>query len=333
MRKEIKIYSERKIKKVEIADYIHFDASAKETAQFGTFKVIKNDKLLYNIRIEQNSEINSFRNLYIGPIRMADKIEFITSNDHDFDIWYSTDRQISVNQADYIKSKFKVESLNGIKYNAIGSETPKKLAIIFPGYGAQNRVEYPIDQLNSLKDQMIEKDIRSIALYDDHYIEGSWMLYNKDKSIVADVCKTINDLKIKYNCTNDQLHFYGLSKGGASAYYFAQFFEGIKVAGFCPAMIVEDMFWTNPRYSLITQAAKAYGVDIKTPDIPAALRKIAYTNDVKYFYGENDHFFENGTSNFIKENNLPIYVEQFPDTGHGGAISVNKFKDTMLNWW
>lgn len=206
-----------------------------------------------------------------------------------------------------ISHSLEQESVYYAVYGNIHS--PNKILITFPGVSNMDNVHHRLSALTSLHSKL--KNVLIIAFQDKEGVYGNYMFKTlRNYSIRPIVVSLIYGLKTKYSLNNEDIIFYGNSKGATIAIDYinkfpdSYFFIDIPQLDLYNYKSQNDLF----RYTLGEEARKYYFYKESLPKLE--------NERVFYSFGENDH--DSSCAIPIK-NFSGINVSMLKDMKHSGS--------------
>ncbi len=141
-----------------------------------------------------------------------------------------TVNRIYQTSAMYINPEQEQYNINqGIKYEdgcyfSLNSKAqPEKLLVTFPGFNTSTNINYAVTKLGSMKERLSNVSVLAFQDYSLQY--GSYMVYDENgeeltKLIISKIKDTLNKAKL----SEEDLVFYGNSKGGSIALQYTKEF-------------------------------------------------------------------------------------------------------------
>lgn len=224
--------------------FVNFRFKFKEGINNYNFNINYNDILIVN-STNRNfyNMIKKFGYYELNNISITKYKNFLKTSDNiTCEAFYLDEgNRISIPQFEY-NLRYNLKYENNINY-CFKKNIGKKLIITFPAYsGIVGNLSYPITVLNSIN---IE-GYSILAFQDFNFMLGSAMLYDYNfEKIVDKVLKIIEKIKIKNDISDDNIIFFGSSKGGYSALYYSSFYKNSKIIAYSP---VTDFYEYNKYY-------------------------------------------------------------------------------------
>lgn len=145
---------------------------------------------------------------------------------------FTTPQQINYDR------QYGVEQHGDVFYSVRGNTTaPKKLLITFPGFGpSTSRISYAVSYLKGIKDTDLS-DTLMVCFQDRYLAAGTYMLVdNSGRSLIERVNAVIRGFVKKYDIDEDQMLFFGASKGGSIAIQYADDYPAAQLLLAVPQM-------------------------------------------------------------------------------------------------
>lgn len=121
----------------------------------------------------------------------------------------------------------KIHSLenNNIYYSLRkNSDKPRKLLVTFPGVSSYDNIHYRLSALTSLQSKI--KNCAILALQDKYGVYGNYMYKTDDAHLIKPILiSLISGLCAKFELTDNDIIFYGNSKGGSIALDYVDFYK------------------------------------------------------------------------------------------------------------
>lgn len=193
-------------------------------------KLFNQEKLIWGIEIERgpNGYPIEYRNIIVQDKNELNYQLNDMTIEHTIEI--SNTRFSTPEQDDY-DLKYKVKEEDGLYFAKHGNEiNPKKILVTFPGFGpSTTRISYAISSMTSFStNQIIMDNMLIVAMQDRYYSAGNYMLETDfGEALYPRFCRMIQKLLTQYQLSEEDLIFFGASKGGNIALrYFENFTKG-----------------------------------------------------------------------------------------------------------
>lgn len=186
-----------------------------------SFRLYQESTVAYGNEIEPPAKgfPLEYRNLIVTSTDLAD---FTLDIDSPYTLQIGKGAFTTPQQVSYDK-QYGVEQHGDVFYSMRGNTTsPKKLFITFPGFGpSTSRISYAVSYLKGITEAELS-DTLMICFQDRYLAAGSYMLVdNAGRSLVDRVNEVLQSFIDKHNIPQDQILFFGASKGGSIAVQYA----------------------------------------------------------------------------------------------------------------
>lgn len=249
------------------------------------FELKVDGKTVFGNRIErpQRGFHLEYRNIVLPTTDMS-RID--VSETADFSIHFSPGTY-STPQQDKFDAKYGVTQKDNLFYNLRGNtNAPEKLIVTFPGFGpSASRVSYAVSFLKWID----AHDLRDAALltFQDRYgVAGTYMSAdNSEQPLMPTVVKEIRKVADRYGIRDENILFFGASKGGSIALMAAESFRNSELVVVVPQLNLPYYFskpffihnlFLNPVLKSITQPGELF------------LRYLEEGRRIHYLYSAND---------------------------------------------
>ncbi|MCW8113922.1 hypothetical protein PGS49_05210 [Yersinia intermedia] len=210
--------------------------------------------------------------------------------------------------------KYKVrthELQNELVYYSLSGniDTPTGILITFPGVSNFDNVNYRLSAMTSLQEKL--QDVLIIAFQDKEGVYGNYMFNTSNGYPIKPIAVSlISGLRERYNLKNNNLIFYGNSKGGSIALKYIDSFPESYFFVDIPQLDLYNYKSQNElmRFSIGENARKHYNFLDELPKIR--------NKRLTYSFAENDFDASRGIPMKLYPN---IKVAMLKDMGHSGA--------------
>lgn len=288
------------------------------------FKIFQRDTVVYGNRIE--SPANGFQLEYRNIIVTSrNKKNFRIEPDIPFSIGFSHGAYITEQQKKY-DEQYEVEQHGNVFYSLRGNLiNPKKIIFTFPGFGpSTTRIPYSVSYLKKITEADLDETMM-VCFQDRYKVSGTYMLSdNAGRDLYPQVKKVIDKLIKKHRIADENMLFFGASKGGSIALYYAQEFPKAHLLVAVPQMnlpyYMNKPFFRNNLYLL-----KQVHQEVQPEDL--LRRYISENRKIDYFYTNTDELSNHSLIEF--ESGKPRFSKYRVDGTHGQV--ANKILPSMLN--
>ncbi|RBP62943.1 hypothetical protein DFO66_11247 [Brevibacterium sanguinis] len=201
-----------------------------------SFQLLQGSSVVYGNEIEPPPKgfPLEYRNIIVTS---TDVSKFRLSIDSSFSLQIGHGAFTTPQQVSYDK-QYGVEQHGDVFYSLRGNTTaPSKLLITFPGFGpSTSRISYAVSYLKALTDADLS-DTLMVCFQDRYLAAGSYMLVdNGGRSLIQRVNDVIAEFVDRYGIAEDQMLFFGASKGGSIAIQYAENFPAARLLVAVPQM-------------------------------------------------------------------------------------------------
>lgn len=187
--------------------------------------------------------------------------------------------------------------------------SPKKILVTFPGVSNFDNVNYRLSALTSLQARL--KHTLIIALQDKEGVYGNYLYKDSFGNLFKPVVNSlISGLRSKFSLDDNDLIFYGNSKGGSIAIDYIDSFPNSAFFIDIPQLDLYNYLSQNElmRFSLGTEAREKYNFIKYLPSVN--------NKNVTYSFAENDH---DASRNLPMRLFSKINVAMLKDMPHSGS--------------
>ncbi|WP_270264938.1 hypothetical protein [Lactococcus formosensis] len=322
----------------QVKKYLNININYKKAKIFKQEIIIKeNGRNLYKLYPPNNQEgtKGKFYNIVLDTENNEYQL-LTTLEDEDFSFFFSDQRTYTPEEKERDeKYLIKSEEISNVRIclseRIIG--TPQRILITFPGFGYHYKeLQYPVSTLSSINNL---ENVLVLAFQDSYLIDGSYMQlddngYPIKNSIVMKIRKEME----KYNLHEDEILFFGASKGGTIALSYIDDFPKANYTAIVPQVSLEHFRESRPHLNgtLIPYFIKnkwEYGKEL---DIAHLIYKHPDTN-INLFNGIEDNasnnglFYRNSTSsnlNIFNINTKHNIVTNFTTTIWSNLLTTPK---------
>lgn len=226
------------------------------------FRLIQNGELVYGNQIEPPARgfPLEYRNIIVTSENPRD---FKLDIDAGFSIKIGRGSYTTPQQLKYDK-QYGVKQHGDVYYSLRGNTTnPKKILLTFPGFGpSTSRISYAVSYLKALTDNDLT-DTLMVCFQDRYLAAGSYMMVdNPGRPLYSRVRDIIFGFAARFKVANENVMFFGASKGGSIAIHYAQEFPEAQLLLAVPQMSLPYYFnkpffrnnlFQNPAISSLVQ--------------------------------------------------------------------------------
>ncbi|PQZ96717.1 hypothetical protein CQ017_16140 [Arthrobacter sp. MYb224] len=262
------------------------------------FSILQNGELVYGNQIEPPARgfPLEYRNIIVSSDNPRD---FELDIDASFSIKIGRGSYTTPQQLKYDK-QYDVEQHGDVYYSLRGNTTnPKKILLTFPGFGpSTSRISYAVSYLKALTDTDL-KDTLMVCFQDRYLAAGSYMMVdNAGRPLYSRVRDVISGFASRFKVANEDILFFGASKGGSIAIHYAQEFEEAQLLLAVPQMSL-PYYFNKPffRNNLFQNQA------ISSLEQPQELlrRYFSEGRKIDYFYTNNDELSNHSLIEFAHD--------------------------------
>lgn len=281
--------------------------------------IIQNGVEIWGMEVEnpENKKIIEYRNIAFDST--AGELEILC--DFSFSSEINVEKQYTQMQITYdkkhniINDESLIYALNGNKSN------PKKILVTFPGFMlSTSDIQYPLTMFGSfLKNKYIMDNYLIIAFQDRYFASGTYMLFNDDKvEMKKKIEEKIVNLSKKYSIKENDIVFFGASKGGSIAINTIENFPLATLIISVPQMDIE--YYLKNRSTLVLPSKNVYA-DAKIPDIMKLYQQYnSEKRKIYHLFSTNDDM---SNMNFIEKTKFSKTTTLFPSTLEHGKVTSN----------
>lgn len=174
-------------------------------------------------------------------------VKGLLSNLGVFDVKYSNEIIFTEEQEAYnTRHNVKCDVINDIPiyFTENNVESPEKILFTFAGVHAANNVPYVMSAMTSFKQKM--KAVKVIALMDVNEYLGKYLHKFNGEPMRPSVDKLIGYYIKKYNLSEEQVYFYGNSKGASTAIQFIDVYPNSKFILDIPQLSIKSFIKPRP---------------------------------------------------------------------------------------
>lgn len=288
------------------------------------FVLTQSGDIVYGNRVEapaRGFELQ-YRNIIVTSTNISD---FTLNLDTEFTLEFSnlpffTDQQLSYDD------QYGVEKFGDVFFSIRGNTTdPKRIIFTFPGFGpSTTRIPYAVSYLKNLTDEELAETLM-VCFQDRYLVSGTYMLSdNAGDSLYPRVVAAIKDLAEKYQVADDNMLFFGASKGGSIALIYAQEFPKAHLLVGVPQMNL-PYYMNKPFFKNNLFRSRQIQESVQ-PEV-LLRRYIAENRKIDYFYTNNDELSNYSQVEFISS---ARNITKYRVDGVHGAVA-RKSLSTMLN--
>lgn len=299
-----------KMKKITINNMIMYTEKKYLNISYLKFKEKKPTLVIDNIRIhsydlkEYMNEYN-LKEYWFNNIILYDGINIKIYDMELFKIIFEDKRIYSDTQTEYNK-KFEVINEDGISYS-FKKGINNKLVITFLGFSGyvKTQLYHPVNLLKRFEEY---KEFNILSFQDDNFLCGSAYVYNDNfENIINKYLYKIKETIKLLNVKEEDLIFYGTSKGGYAALLYASFFPKSKFISLGP--VLDFYKWNETYYAgkIINHYVNKFNLNYETINLinDEQIGYIAYASDddseQQYITSQRNVIVENfeGTHNNV----------------------------------
>ncbi|GAA1489445.1 hypothetical protein [Brachybacterium sacelli] len=144
----------------------------------------------------------------------------------------------STEEQDSYDERYHVEQHGDVRYSVRGNTAnPSRILVTFPGFPpANSRVSYAVSYLKALTDEDLE-DALMVCFQDRYGVAGTYMLFdNAGRPLHDRVTTALTDLLSRYELAQEDMLFFGASKGASIAAMTARDLPGVRQVLVVPQM-------------------------------------------------------------------------------------------------
>lgn len=288
------------------------------------FILTQSGEIVYGNRVEapaRGFELQ-YRNIVVTSTDVSD---FAFNLDTEFTLEFSSLPFFTDQQLNY-DDQYGVEKFGDVFYSIRGNTTdPKRIIFTFPGFGpSTTRIPYAVSYLKNLTDEELTETLM-VCFQDRYLVSGTYMLSdNAGESLYPRVVAAIKDLAEKYQISDENMLFFGASKGGSIALMYAQEFPKAHLLVGVPQMNL-PYYMNKPFFKNNLFRSRQIQESVQPETL---LRQyIAENRKVDYFYTNNDELSNYSQIEFMSP---AANVTKYRVDGVHGAVA-RKSLSTMLN--
>ncbi|MGL4662903.1 MAG: hypothetical protein ACRCV7_04425 [Culicoidibacterales bacterium] len=262
-------------------------------------KLFNRGKLIWGIEIERgpNGYPIEYRNIIVPDNNVLDYQLNDMSIEYAIDI---SETQFSTSEQDEYDLKYKVKEEDGLYFAKHGNEiNPRKILVTFPGFGpSTTRISYAISSMTSFStNQIIMDNMLIVAMQDRYYSAGNYMLETDfGEALYPRFCRMIQKLLTQYQLQEEDLIFFGASKGGNIALrYFENFTKGHLIIS---AAQLHLLYYFQSKPFFRNNLFHVYK-NIQDNTRELLKRYIEQNASVNFLYTDNDELSNYGITNML----------------------------------
>jgi hypothetical protein len=269
------------------------------------FRLLQGDNLVYGNQIEPPARgfPLEYRNIMVTS---DDPRDFKLDIDTPFTLKIGRGAFTTPQQLKYDK-QYGVQQHGDVFYSLRGNtKNPTKLLLTFPGFGpSTSRISYAVSYLKALTDADL-KDTLMVCFQDRYLAAGSYMMVdNASRPLYDRVHSVIKNFSSKFTISDENILFFGASKGGSIAIHYAQEFPGAKLLLGVPQMNLPYYF--NKPFFKDNLFRNETLQSMEQPESILA-KYFAEGRKIDYFYTNNDELSNHSLIEFASDvENLTKY--------------------------
>ncbi|GAA1731229.1 hypothetical protein GCM10009809_28420 [Isoptericola hypogeus] len=282
-----------------------------------SFRLLQGSTVVYGNEIEPPARGSAleYRNIVVTS---KDPGRFSLDIDAPFSLKIGHGAFTTPQQIEY-DERYGVEQHGDVFYSVRGNTTnPSRLLVTFPGFGpSTSRISYAVSYLKDLDEDDLQ-DTLMVCFQDRYLVSGSYMLVdNGGRPLYDRVHRVIDDLVRRHGIAQDDVMFFGASKGGSIAITYAKEFPQAHLLLAVPQMNL-PYYFNKPFFkdSLFRMP------QLRELDQPQELlrRYFAEGRKIDYFYTNDDELSNHSLIELVHDvENLTKYRVG----GVHGAVAKN----------
>jgi len=302
--------------KLTIKDWRNFNGSP--------FRLYQNGKLVYGNQIEPPARgfPLEYRNIMVTSTDLRD---FSLDIDSPYTLKIGKGAFTTPEQIKY-DSQYGVKQHGDVYYSLRGNtKNPKRLLLTFPGFGpSTTRISYAVSYMKALTEQDLHETMM-ICFQDRYLAAGSYMMVDNSGRPLYDRVKGIIDSFVnKFGILEENMMFFGASKGGSIAISYAEDYEAAHLLLAVPQMnlpyyfnkpFFRDNLFQNSAISTLVQPQEKL------------LKYFQQARKIDYFYTNDDELSNRSIIEFVKD--VPN-LTKYRINGVHGAVARTALP-SMLN--
>ncbi|MGL5041471.1 MAG: glycosyltransferase [Culicoidibacterales bacterium] len=202
---------------------------------------------------------------------------------HDIYLSFSSEKKINKWQKEY-DNKYGLKVEGNIYYAEINNAPrvqPKNIIFTF-GSAANHHVKFPLSMLGDVKGDTI-----IIALQDRYHYSGTYFLLDDDGKSLSEELEKFIDKKIsEYGVEEENVVFFGASKGGTAALIIYEKYVKAKCIAIVPQ--IDVISFLDEVYPLFSYFLKNSGIESYSV-ANLVLRYVREGRQIKLFYSDKDY--------------------------------------------
>lgn len=213
-------------------------------------------------------------------------------------------------------AQYEVQQHGDVFYSLRGNlQNPKRILLTFPGFGpSTTRISYAVSYMKALTDHDL-KDTLMICFQDRYLAAGSYMMVdNSGRPLYKRVKQVIDSFVSRFNIKDENMMFFGASKGGSIAITYAKEFPAAQLLLAVPQMNL-PYYFNKPffRDNLFQNDALSR---LEQPQ-DALLRYFDEGRRIDYFYTNDDELSNRSIIEFAKD--IPNLTKYRVNGVHGAV--------------